>query len=211
MWHHDLMYVVTLDQRDSRSNPDRVPELLEALSGLDTVAPFERTAGDEVQGLFDRPEGARAAVLAALRSGDWHCGIGVGPVEGDSYRDGTRAGRGDAYVAAREAVEAAKTAEGPVAVRAPEGADDDARGWAADCEAVWHLVAALVRSRTDAQWRVVEMVARTDTQVEAARRLGMQPGSVTGALRLSRVREERAAHGALDRLLAGTDRAVTAS
>ena len=95
--------------------------------------------------------------------------------------------------------------------RKTERADDDARGWAADCEAVWHLVAALVRSRTDAQWRVVEMVARTDTQVEAARRLGMQPGSVTGALRLSRVREERAAHGALDRLLAGTDRAVTAS
>ena len=201
------MFVVTMDQRDSRSSPDHVPTLLDALSGVETVAEFERTAGDEVQALLSSPEAVRTTVLTALRFGDWHCGIGVGAVESGSYATGTRAGRGAAYLAAREAVEAAKSAGGPVAVRVAEDAPASARDWAADCEAVWTLVAALVTDRTEAQWRVVDMVDRTDTQAAAAEALGMTPTSVAGALRRSGIRAERAAHPVLDRLLLGADRA----
>lgn len=217
------MYVVTIDQRGSRSSGDRVPELLEALGAVPCVSPFERTAGDEVQGLLDDPAAVRAALLAALRDGDWHCGVGAGEVDDESYSSGTRAGRGPAYLAAREAVEAAKGLPASVAVRVFVGAGsaaragagsvdaaaaDPATGWAADCEAVWGLVAPLVLDRTEAQWRAVDAVDVAATQAAAAKALGITPASVNGALRASRIREERAAYAALDRLLAGAHAAA---
>lgn len=205
------MYVLTIDQRHSRSSPDRVPGLLNALAAIPCVAEFERTAGDEVQGLLDDPTAVRAALLVALRQGDWHCGVGVGEVDDDSFATGTRAGRGPAYLAARDAVEAAKSMTGAVAIRVPDQASDSALAWAADCEAVWSLVGALVLDRTQAQWRVVDAVDRSPTQAAAARELDITPTSVAGALRLSRIREERAAHRVLDRLLSGAHAAATAT
>ncbi|MFS4487737.1 hypothetical protein [Dietzia kunjamensis] len=208
MWHDRLMYVVTIDQRRSRSSADRVPALIDALADIPTAAAFERTAGDEVQGLLDDPAAVRSTLLVALREGDWHCGVGAGDVDDESYSSGTRAGRGDAYLAARDAVDAAKGLPGSVAIRVPgdPGSQDDrgsATAWAADCEAVWALVAPLVLGRTEAQWRVVDAVDRSPTQVAAAEELGITPASVTGALRLAQIREERASYPVLDRLLAG--------
>ena len=203
------MYVLTIDQRHSRTNQDRVPRLLDALADVPSVAAFERTAGDEVQGLLDDPASVRAALLTALRDGDWHCGVGVGEVDRDSFATSTRAGRGPAYLAARDAVEAAKSMTGSVAVRVPDNAGEEAAAWAADCEAVWTLVAGLVLGRTEAQWRAVDAVDRSPTQAAAAEELGITPTSVAGALRLSHIREERAAYPALDRLLAGAHSAAT--
>lgn len=227
------MYVVTIDQRDSRTSADRVPELLAALDTLPCTAPFERTAGDEVQGLIDDVVVVRQVLLTALRDGHWHCGVGAGPVDAGSWESGTRAGRGLAYLAAREAVDAAKDLPGSVAIRVPAGGetvpvrstrtgagtdavagassvDDSATAWAADCEAIWTLVAGLVLDRTDAQWRAVDAVDASETQAAAAKKLGITPTSVAGALRLSGIREERAAYGTLDRLLAGAhDAAVS--
>ena len=206
------MFVLTIDQRHSRTSEDRVPDLLEALAEIPCVAAFERTAGDEVQGLLDDPVAVRAALLAALRQGDWHCGVGVGEVDDDSFATGTRAGRGPAYLAARDAVEAAKSMPGSVAVRVPDDPPAaTAEEWAADCEAVWTLVGALVLDRTEAQWRAVDAVDRAPTQAAAAEELGITPTSVAGALRLSHIREERAAYPALDRLLSGTHAAATAA
>lgn len=203
------MYVLTIDQRHSRSSDDRVPALLDALAGVPCVTAFERTVGDEVQGLLDHPAAARSALLVALRAGEWHCGLGVGGVDDESYASGTRAGRGPAYLAARTAVEDAKSMPGSVAVRVPAEAGEAASAWARDCEAVWALVAPLVLDRTEAQWRVVDAVDRSPTQAAAARDLDITPTSVAGALRLSRIRDERAAYPALDRLLAGTHAAAT--
>ena len=205
------MYVLTIDQRHSRTGQDRVPRLLTALAEAEVrcVATFERTAGDEVQGLLDDPAAVRTALLTALRDGDWHCGVGVGEVEDGSFATGTRAGRGPAYLAAREAVKAAKTMPGSVAVRVPHEAGAEATAWAADCEAVWTLVAGLVLDRTEAQWRAVDAVDRSPTQAAAAEELGIKPTSVAGALRLSHIREERAAYPVLDRLLAGAHAAAT--
>ncbi|AVZ39895.1 hypothetical protein CT688_10945 [Dietzia sp. JS16-p6b] len=203
------MYVVTIDQRGSRDADDLVPGLLEALEGIPCAAVFERTAGDEVQGLLTDPAAVRRAVLVALRGGQWHCGVGAGEVDDDSYASGTRAGRGPAYLAARDAVEAAKGLSSSVAVRVPVEATSEAVAWAADCEAVWGLTAPLVLDRTEAQWRVVDAVDRSPTQAAAAHALDITPASVTGALRLSRIREERAAYPALDRLLSGAHDAAT--
>lgn len=209
------MYVVTIDQRGSRVADDLVPGLLEALADIPCAAAFERTAGDEVQGLLTDPAAVRRALLVALRGGEWHCGVGAGEVDDDSYASGTRAGRGPAYLAARDAVEAAKGLSSSVAVRVPAtpgagaGAGADAAAWAADCEAVWGLTAPLILDRTEAQWRVVDAVDRSPTQAAAAHELDITPASVNGALRLSRIREERAAYPALDRLLAGAHAAAT--
>lgn len=203
------MYVLTIDQRHSRSSSDRVPGLLDTLATVPTAAPFDRTAGDEVQGLLDDPVAVRTALLTALRDGDWHCGVGAGEVDDDSWSTGTRAGRGPAYLAAREAVEAAKSLPGSVAIRVPATAGKSAANWAADCEAVWTLVASLVLDRTRAQWRTVDAVDRSPTQAAAAEALGITPTSVAGNLRASRIRQERAAYPALDRLLAGAHREAT--
>src|SRR3954447_18498793 len=102
------MFVITADQKDSRSAPDQVPAVLQVLNRHPLVRPFERTAGDEVQGLLDDPAAVVAAVVALVRAG-WGVGIGAGTVE-DPVPPSARAGRGEAYVAARRAVEAAKSA-----------------------------------------------------------------------------------------------------
>ena len=63
------MFVLTADQKRSRRRGDRVPEALAALeSTLGTAAasgvalPFERTVGDEIQGVLHSP----AAVVRSL-------------------------------------------------------------------------------------------------------------------------------------------------
>ncbi|MGW6229337.1 hypothetical protein ACWFQT_19715, partial [Cellulosimicrobium cellulans] len=54
------MFVLTVDQRGSTGHRDRVPEVLARLEGLladrpGLVVPFDRTVGDEVQGVLDDP------------------------------------------------------------------------------------------------------------------------------------------------------------
>ena len=100
---------MTIDQRGSRERTDEVPELLDVLTRVETQRGFERTIGDEVQGVLDSPEQVTLAVrLLAARTG-WHIGIGVGPVD-TPLPSSTAEGRGEAFYAARRAVEAAKGA-----------------------------------------------------------------------------------------------------
>ncbi len=47
--------MLTVDQRGSRRGTDRVPRAIALLSGVPTVLRFERTAGDEFQGVLDDP------------------------------------------------------------------------------------------------------------------------------------------------------------
>lgn len=61
------MYVVTADQRDSRSGPDLVPTALADLATVRhgaPIRPFERTVGDEIQALFDEPSSALVVLPA---------------------------------------------------------------------------------------------------------------------------------------------------
>ncbi len=100
---------MTIDQRKSRERTDEVPGLLDILARVETQRGFERTIGDEVQGVLDSPEQVTLAVrLLAARTG-WHIGIGIGPVD-TPLPASTAEGRGEAFYAARRAVEAAKGA-----------------------------------------------------------------------------------------------------
>ena len=112
-----MPYVLTVDQRASRRSPDRVPDVLRRLnSAVPTVLGFERTAGDEFQGVIAEADDVVEIVLQLVRSGDWSIGIGAGPVH-TPLPQSTRAGAGPAFLSARRAVDAAKQRPTRLAVR----------------------------------------------------------------------------------------------
>lgn len=115
------MYVMTIDQRGSSTDADRVPGLLAELSTLSTAGRFERSVGDEVQGVVERQDEVVEIALHALRSGRWYVGIGVGPVD-LPLPASPREGSGPAFVAARLAVDRAKAAASHVPLAVVAGA-----------------------------------------------------------------------------------------
>lgn len=188
--------VVTADQRGGREGPDLVPAALEALAATPTLLPFERTAGDEVQGVLDDPAALPAVVELLLRAGHWHLGIGVGSVD-EPLPDHARAGRGPAYLRAREAVDAAKTS--PWNLRVVAGPDDtDAR----DLESLLWLLAALLHRRTDKGWEVVDLADEGLPYEEIARRAGVTQSAVSQRAQAAGLVEGRRAREVVARLAA---------
>lgn len=163
--------VVTVDQRASRSAPDLVPEGIAALAGIDLLRAFERTAGDEFQGVLDAPEALSPVLETLLRDDAWNIGLGVGPVD-LPLPDHARAGRGPAYHHARDAVTAAKSSPWHLRVA---GDTDSAR----DLESVLWLWAALLDRRTEKGWEVTDLVDTGLSYDEAGRRLGISQSAVS--------------------------------
>ncbi len=221
------MYVMTIDQRGSTGDIDRVPGLLKELSALSTAGRFERSVGDEVQGVVERADEVVEITLHALRSGRWYVGIGVGEVD-LPLPASPREGSGPAFVAARTAVDRAKGAAAhvPVAVVAGRGrrrasaalsaaaAADADHGFreakaCANAEAVLRLIGRLVQDRTAAQWKVLDVLRTVrlgthgthGTQKIAAQRLGITEQSVSRAVLRSGWQEEWAARPAAELLL----------
>ena len=182
------MFVLTVDQKNSRREDDRVPEILEALSGIPTVAGFERTVGDEVQGVLDEPSALVDALRWIIRDGGWHVGLGIGEISPEDVKSirlqGVRVGRGVPFVYAREAVEAAKGHAASVAVKA----DDDA---AQLVQSILRLLVVAVEGRTKGQRAVVELFDRGLTGKLIAERLRISPSSVSARKSLSHIDEER--------------------
>jgi hypothetical protein len=210
------MYVMTIDQRGSSTDVDRVPELISQLRGL-TSAAFERSVGDEIQGVLERADDVVDIALHALRSGHWYVGVGIGAVQlapGGSPREGT----GSGFVAARKAVEHAKSAAGQVPLsvvsgsigrgtEVPQHAREGART-CANAEAVLRLIGRLVQERTDAQWKVVDRLRNVQgaggkhgSQKQVAKELGITEQSVSRAVLRSGWQEEWAGRPAAAMLL----------
>ncbi|MQA33219.1 hypothetical protein [Modestobacter roseus] len=166
-----MPFVVTVDQRASRRAPDRVPAALRVLAGVPVLLRFERTAGDEFQGVLDDPAAVVDVVRRLVHEGDWSVGIGVGPVQ-RPLPPSTRAGAGPAFIAARAAVEAAKRRPVRIAVRGPVPET------AADAQAVLTALAALLERRTDQAEEAVRLVEGGRTQAEAAAELGVSRQAV---------------------------------
>jgi hypothetical protein len=190
-----MPYVMTVDQRGSRRNPDRVPGVLSALAGVPTVLRFERTAGDEFQGVLEDPAVVVDVVRRLVRDGGWSVGVGAGPVQ-TPLPGSTRAGAGAAFIAARAAVEAAKRRPVRVAVR---GVVADP---AADAQAVLTALAALVERRSDQAWEAIGLVEAGRTQAEAAAELGISRQAVGQRLAAGLWEVERDLCPAAARLLA---------
>ena len=210
---------MTIDQRGSTTDVDRVPGLLAELAVLSTAGRFERSVGDEVQGVVERPREVVEIALHALRSGRWYVGIGVGRVN-LPLPASPREGSGPAFVAARLAVEKAKSAAAhvPLAVvsgglrrgeAAPSADGSEGARACANAEAVLRLIGRLVQDRTAAQWKVVDVLRLVQsgqsgthgTQKIAAKKLGITEQSVSRALLRSGWQEEWAARPAAEMLL----------
>lgn len=172
-------YVVTIDQRGSRRDIDRVDELLRHLA--DRTAPlraFERTAGDEVQGVFDDSAAVAATALDIAESfpGHWSIGIGIGATEQPLPRQ-TRAGRGPAFEYARDAVTRAKSARHGLAV---SGSNTAA---CLDAQTALALVIGLLTGRSTVGQEAVSMMRTGVTQAAAAAALGITPQAMSQRLR----------------------------
>lgn len=196
-----------MDQVGSRRVGDRVEPFLAWLGGPGGAGPgapgvvrgFDRTVGDEVQGVLDDPGAVVDLVLRVLRAGGWSIGIGAGPVE-HPLPMVVRAASGDAFVLAREAVEAAKSRNRPVPLVVRGVVPDPA----AQAEAVLVLLASVAARRTAAGWAVIDVLAAADAplrQDEVAARLGITQQAVSQRLRTALWHEELAARPAAAHLL----------
>ncbi len=198
------MFVLTIDQAGSRSSRDRVPDLLDLLRPVDTVLPWERSVGDEVQGVLARATDVVDAVLLCLRAGDWYVGIGIGDVE-QPLPASPREGRGSAFVTARRAVDRAKKTgdRAPLAVEAP----DDRADLAAEAEGVLALLGRHVLARSEAEWRILDLLqpGERGIQTAVARTLGISPQAVSKAAARAAWHEEHAVRPAAARLLTWAD------
>ncbi|MFC8923324.1 hypothetical protein [Cellulosimicrobium sp. NPDC057127] len=198
------MFVLTVDQRGSTGQPDRVPALLRHLDDFlagrpGVVVGFDRTVGDEVQGVLDDPGTVVDVVLDLLRDGGWSVGLGTGTVD-EPLPAVSREASGEAFVHARDAVEQAKsrTATAPVAVRGGTRADE--------VEALLRLLAAVAARRTDPGWEAIDALAHVGgTQKDVAHRLGVTEQAVSQRLRSALWPEETAVRPVVVRLLGETD------
>jgi hypothetical protein len=189
--------VLTVDQRGSTkaAATDRVPDTLAGLAHLGLLRPFERTAGDEFQGVVDDPAVLAAAVERLLRDDGWSIGIGLGAVD-EPLPESTRAGRGPAYVHAREAVTAAKSAPWRLRV---VGDDPGVRSLET---ALW-LWAHVLGRRTARGWEVADLVEAGATYDEVAQRLGVTPSAISQRAQAAGIVEGRRARELVTDLVGG--------
>ena len=166
-----MIAVLTVDQQRSRADCDRVPDAISGLAAHALLRPFERTAGDEFQGVLDDPELLPSLLEPLLRESRWSIGLGFGPVE-EPLAATARAGRGEAYLVARDAVTAAKRGPWHVRVRGPEPSSRALE------TALW-LWAGLLSRRSPQGWEVADLVSDGTSYGEAARRLGISQSAVS--------------------------------
>lgn len=189
-----MPFVLTIDQRGSRRRPDRVADVLDALADVPVVLGFERTAGDEFQGVLDDATVVVEVLARLARDGAWSVGIGAGPVQGP-LPSSTRAATGSAFLRARRAVDAAKQRSARVAVR---GEDAEA---ATDAQAVATALTVLVQRRSPQAWEAIDLVEAGRTQAETASELGVSRQAVGQRLAAGLWEPERDLHPVLARLL----------
>lgn len=191
--------VLTVDQRSSRTQPDLVPDLVASLNSRShadgLLRKFERTAGDEAQGVFSSAEAAVDSISNLLRNQGWNLGLGIGEASGPLPRS-TRAGRGKAFIHAREAVNRAKS--GPHHVNVV-GADSYR---AEQLETVLWLWSAILARRTDRGWEVADLLALGLSHREAGDELGISQSAVTQRAQAAGFTEERRARRLATQLLA---------
>ena len=191
-----MPFVLTVDQRASRRGPDRVADALALLdAGAPTLLSFERTAGDEFQGVLDDPDAVVDVAVRLVRMGGWSIGIGAGAVQ-TPLPSSTRAATGPAFLCARRAVDAAKQRPVRLAVRGAAPTD------AADAQSVLSALALLVSRRSDQAWEAIELMESGRTQAEAATALGISRQAVGQRLAAASWELERELRPTAARLLA---------
>ncbi|WP_032377855.1 hypothetical protein [Rhodococcoides fascians] len=188
------MFVMTVDQRRSRRDIDRVPELLDRYRDHGLIRPFDRTAGDEVQAVCEDAATVVSIALELVSTPQWSVGIGIGSVE-LPLPETTRAGRGPAFEAARDAVTRAKGTPAALAVSGPEPTA------AEDAETAFTLVALLIGRRSDHGREAVALMEGGLSQTDAAERLKISKQAMSQRLSVAGWQVENAGRTLATRLL----------
>lgn len=202
------MFVITADQRDSRHDSDRVEQTIaQLLTGEPHpfVLPPERTAGDEFQVVLDRADQVVALVLTLHRAAHWSIGLGIGSVDRPLPAT-TRAASGEAYFAARRAVDSAKQRPSRFSLDPDSPAGPFPA--VADLQALIDPLLHLHDSRTEPGWEVVDLLEAGLTQREAAERLSITPQAVSLRARAASARIDAPARTAIARALTVVDRTL---
>jgi hypothetical protein len=169
-------------------------------------APYTVTAWDEFQTFLWEP-GAVARVILELRQGlaPWplRIGVGAGGIRGwRSRRPINEAVGGPAFERAREALEALEAGSGdkyPRLTRFRTG--ERSRDRLLDL--VYGLHDTLVRDVTERQWETIGAALGDESQEEVARRLGVQPSTVSRNLQRGHYWQMRETADVVATLLAG--------
>lgn len=194
------MFVITADQVDSRHRPDLAGAELERIAlehGEQLRLPPGRNAGDEIQALTEDPLTAVRLVFELTRHDDWSVGLGCGAVREPLPAD-IREASGDAFFAARTAVERAKRAR-------PRFAMDAAGTDPADAEALIVMALLIRERRTEQGWEVYDRMTAGATQAEIAHQLGVSAPAVSSRAKHANIRAELDALPALARVLEQVD------
>lgn len=196
------MFVFTVDQIDSRgTDDDAVAPILAdraAWRARGAVLGPDRTAGDEFQLVFEDAATALPAALRLRREGPWSVGIGVGDMR-TPFPASTGEARGDAFLTARTAVDAAKRAPHHLAVVGPDAAASDG------VTALIGLLLEVRARRSPEGWEVTDLLEQGLSQAAVAERLGVTPQAISLRARAAAVRLERDALPALVAALAALD------
>jgi hypothetical protein len=203
------VFVITADQVGSRRDTDRTGALIADLAERHAgqlMFPPDQTAGDEIQLVTESADTALGIILDASRTGRWSVGVGVGDIR-MPLPDAARKATGSAFIAAREAVGAAKRADGRFALRS---GSEEASKRATEVEALVRLLVLLRERRTDHGWEVVELMREGHRQKDAAALLDISPAAVSARLKAAMWRAEEDARPVLVRLLDELDRESTA-
>ena len=187
---------ILLDQRRSRRGPDLVEPWLKRVNSSATtlLLPFERTVGDEMEGLVDDPRTLTSVVLQALQSPSWWIGIGIGPVDWPLPHS-VRQSRGLAFELARQAIEEAKAR--PERLRVLASNRDPG-----DLEAGLQLMGALYSRRRQRDSPVLRLRSSGLNTVQIAERLGITKQAVSQQLLTARWPAEQAGRRLVEHLAA---------
>jgi hypothetical protein len=199
------MFVITADQVDSRHRPDLAGAELERIAqdhGEHLLLPPGRNAGDEIQALTDHALTAVRLVFELTRRDDWSVGLGCGAVREPLPAD-IREASGDAFFAARTAVERAKGMRPRFALDAI-GNETTGTG-ASDAEALIVMALLIRERRTDQGWEVYDRMAAGITQAEIASQLGISAPAVSSRAKHANIKAELEAIPALARVLEHVD------
>lgn len=202
------MFVIIADQINSRAGIDRAAATIAALTERfhDRMPlPIDQTSGDEIQLITEYADTVLGAALQLTRTGYWSVGIGVGSVRDPMPRT-VRTATGEAFYAARSAVEAAKRADGRIAL---DAAPHEPPPLADDVEALVRLLVLLRERRTAHGWQATDLMSEVDSQSAAAVRLGISDAAVSQRLKRGGWAAEASARPALIRLLEQLDAACS--
>ena len=201
------MFVITADQISSRTTPDLVASALDELNREPGLAlPAERTAGDELQLVTADADTALRVILRLSRSEQWSTGCGIGAVD-TPLPASTREASGDAFIAARAAIDRAKKRATRTAI---ESVGRTGTPSAADLQAVLDLLLLLRERRSAEGWELYDLVRSGLSQADAAARLGITPQAASKRAQAAHLRAEAEATGALVRLVTAHDQFASA-